>query len=80
MAMVQKENVMKKMDQMLSALDLLEMNVSLRVNHSLKDKREDICNRGEVTEMHIQHMEGKLLHHEEKGSWLQTFQNVIVSA
>ncbi|MBC6975519.1 hypothetical protein H9I32_25060 [Bacillus sp. Xin] len=80
MAMVQKENVMKKMDQMLSALDLLEMNVSLRVNHSLKDKREDIYNRGEVTEMHIQHMEDKLLHHEEKGSWLQTFQNVIVSA
>ncbi|WP_459501489.1 hypothetical protein [Bacillus sp. C1] len=80
MAMVQKENVMKKMDQMLNALDLLEMNVSLRVSHSLKDKREDICNRGEITEMYIQHMEDKLLHHEEKGSWLQTFQNVIASA
>ncbi|MDM5154175.1 hypothetical protein QUF88_10095 [Bacillus sp. DX1.1] len=80
MAMVQKESVMKKMDQMLSALDLLEMNVSLRVSHSLKDKREDLHNRVEVTEMHIQHMEDKLSHHEEKGSWLQTFQNVVVSA
>ncbi|MFJ8527071.1 hypothetical protein [Bacillus sp. NPDC094106] len=80
MAMVQKENVMKKMDQMLSALDLLEMNVSLRVNHAIKDRREDICNKVEITEMHIQHMEDKLLHHEEKGSWLQTFQNVVVGA
>ncbi|MEH7459225.1 hypothetical protein CON65_07595 [Bacillus pseudomycoides] len=80
MAMVQKENVMKKMDQMLSALDLLEMNVSLRVNHAIKDRREDICNKAEITEMHIQHMEDKLLHHEEKGSWLQTFQNVVVGA
>lgn len=80
MAMVQKENVMKKMDQMLSALDLLEMNVSLRVNHAIKDRREDICNKVEITEMHIQHMEDKLLHHEEKGSWLQTFQNVVLGA
>lgn len=56
----------EKMDQMLSALDLLEMNVSLRVSHSLKDKREDLHNRVEVTEMHIQHMEDKLSHHEEK--------------
>ena len=29
MAMVQKEDVMKKMDQMLSSLDLLEMNIGL---------------------------------------------------
>lgn len=80
MAMVQKESVVKKMDQMLSALDLLEMNVSLRVNHFLKDKREDLYNKVEVTEMHIQHMEDKLLHHEEQGSWLKTFQNVVASA
>ncbi|MDH2876278.1 hypothetical protein MXE24_06925 [Bacillus cytotoxicus] len=80
MAMVQKENVMKKMDQMLSALDLLEMKVSLRINHDLKDKREDICKKVEITEMHIQHMEDKLVHHQEKGNWLQTFQNVVVGA
>ena len=29
MAMVQKEDVMKTMDQMLSSLDLLEMNIGL---------------------------------------------------
>ena len=34
MAMVQKEDVMKTMDQMLSSLDLLEMNIGLeRIMH-----------------------------------------------
>lgn len=36
MAMVQKEDVMKTMDQMLSSLDLLEMNMGIRMNHALK--------------------------------------------
>ncbi len=40
MAMVQKEDVMKTMDQMLSSLDLLEMNIGIRMNHALKDKSE----------------------------------------
>lgn len=40
MAMVQKEDVMKKMDQMLSSLDLLEMNIGIRMNHALKDASE----------------------------------------
>ena len=67
MAMVQKEDVMKTMDQMLSSLDLLEMNIGIRMNHALKDKSEKICNKIEITEMHIEHMENKLVHHEEKG-------------
>lgn len=79
MKAVQKEAIMKTMDQMLSTLDLLEMNISLRVNHALKDKRECVNDKVEITEMHIQHMESKIVHHEEKGSWLQTFQNVAVS-
>lgn len=79
MKMVQKEDVMKKMDQMLNTLDLLEMNMSLRVNHALKDKREFVVNKAEIMEMHIKHMEAKLLQHEEKGNWVQTFQVVAVS-
>ncbi|MEI4800825.1 hypothetical protein ACIGHG_00195 [Bacillus sp. NPDC077411] len=79
MKMVQKEDVMKKMDQMLNTLDLLEMNVSLRVDHALKDKREFIVNKVEVMEMHMKHMETKLLNHKEKGNWVQTFQVVAVS-
>ncbi|MFD0768497.1 hypothetical protein ACFQZ1_06170 [Bacillus sp. CGMCC 1.60114] len=79
MKMVQKDDVMKKMDQLLNTLDLLEMNVSLRVNHALKDKREFVANKAEIMEMHIKHMETKLLHHEEKGNWVQTFQVVAVS-
>lgn len=79
MKTVQKESILKTMDQMLSTLDLLEMNISLRVNHALKDKREFVNNKVEITEMHIQHMESKIVHHEEKGSWLQTFQNVVVT-
>ena len=66
MAMVQKEDVMKTMDQMLSSLDLLEMNIGIRMNHALKDKSEKIRNKIEITEMHIEHMENKLVHHEEK--------------
>lgn len=80
MAMVQKEDVMKRMDQMLSSLDLLEMNIGIRMNHALKDASEKICNKIEITEMHIEHMENKLVHHEEKGNWIKTFQNVVVSA
>ncbi|HDR7792620.1 TPA: hypothetical protein QCY19_001158 [Bacillus luti] len=80
MAMVQKEDVMKKMDQMLSSLDLLEMNIGIRMNHALKDKSEKICNKIEIAEMYIEHMENKLVHHEEKGNWVKTFQNVVVSA
>ncbi|PEA08257.1 hypothetical protein CN425_03235 [Bacillus cereus] len=80
MAMVQKEDVIKKMDQMLSSLDLLEMNIGIRMNHALKDKGENICNKIEITEMHIEHMENKLVHHEEKGNWIKTFQNIVVSA
>ncbi|WP_242217455.1 hypothetical protein [Bacillus cereus group sp. BfR-BA-01380] len=79
MKMVQKEDVMKKMDQILNTLDLLEMNVSLRVDHALKDKREFVVNKVEVMEMHMKHMETKLLNHEEKGNWVQTFQIVAVS-
>ena len=70
----------EKMDQMLSSLDLLEMNIGIRMNHALKDKGENICNKIEITEMHIEHMENKLVHHEEKGNWVKTFQNVVVSA
>ena len=80
MAMVQKEDVMNTMDQMLSSLDLLEMNIGIRMNHALKDKSEKICNKIEITEMHIEHMENKLVHHEEKGNWVKAFQNVVVSA
>ena len=69
----------EKMDQMLSSLDLLEMNIGIRMNHALKDASEKICNKIEITEMHIEHMENKLVHHEEKG-WVKTFQNVVVSA
>lgn len=70
----------EKMDQMLSSLDLLEMKIGIRMNHALKDKGEKIRNKIEITEMHIEHMENKLVHHEEKGSWVKTFQNVVVSA
>ncbi len=30
----------EKMDQMLSSLDLLEMNIGIRMNHALKDASE----------------------------------------
>ena len=50
------------------------------MNHALKDKSEKICNKIEITEMHIEHMENKLVHHEEKGNWVKAFQNVVVSA
>ncbi len=33
-----------------------------------------ICNKIEITEMHIEHMENKLVHHEEKGNWVKAFQ------
>ena len=69
----------EKMDQMLSSLDLLEMNIGIRMNHALKDASEKICNKIEITEMHIEHMENKLVHHEEKELG-KTFQNVVVSA
>ena len=49
MAMVQKEDVMKTMDQMLSSLDLLEMNIGIRTNHALrirvKNMQQDRNNR-----------------------------------
>lgn len=58
----------------------IEMKIGIRMNHALKDKGEKIRNKIEITEMHIEHMENKLVHHEEKGSRVKTFQNVVVSA
>lgn len=70
MKIVPMDDVLNGMDRLLSALDLLEMNVTLRVNHAVKRKEDEIIDEIEIVNMHLTHLDSKLEHHLEKGNWL----------
>ncbi|MBO9128205.1 hypothetical protein [Bacillus sp. 165] len=72
MKVVQLDHALKEIDQLLSTLDLLEMNLTLRINHAIKHKEDIIMDTMEYTDMRLLHMEAKIEHHEEKGCWLST--------
>ncbi|MFD3446070.1 hypothetical protein ACFDTO_15870 [Microbacteriaceae bacterium 4G12] len=72
MKVVPKDHIVNGIDQLLSALDLLEMNMELRINHTIKHKEDSVMDEMEVIGMHMTHMESKMVHHLEKGNWLKT--------
>lgn len=76
MKIVPMDDVLNGMDRLLSALDLLEMNVTLRVNHTVKHKEDEVMNDIEVVNMHLTHLDSKLEHHLKKGSWLHKLETL----
>lgn len=76
MKIVPMDDVLNGMDRLLSALDLLEMNVTLRVNHAVKHKEDEVMDDIEVVNMHLTHLDSKLEHHLEKGSWLHRLETL----
>jgi hypothetical protein len=72
MKVIKLDHVLKGIDQLLSTLDLLEMNMSLRINHAIKHKEDIIMDATEYTDMRLTHMEAKIEHHQERGFWLNT--------
>ncbi|MFX3622780.1 MAG: hypothetical protein ACE3JP_01735 [Ectobacillus sp.] len=71
MKVIPKDSIVNELDQLLSALDLFEMNMALRVNHALKHKEDDVVDGAEIIHVHVAHMESRLNHHLEEGNWLK---------
>ncbi|MCP8968793.1 hypothetical protein [Ectobacillus ponti] len=72
MEMVSKHAVLNGMDSLLNTLDLLDMQMTLRINHTVKHKEESLLDRMDVLHVSLTHMEGKLERHLEEGDWLAT--------
>ncbi|WP_028402741.1 hypothetical protein [Ectobacillus panaciterrae] len=72
MKVVPKESVMKQIEELVSTLDLLEMNITLRVNHTIKHKEDDVLDGTEIIHAHVAHMEAKMVRHLEEGNWLKS--------
>ncbi|WP_416826703.1 hypothetical protein [Ectobacillus polymachus] len=69
MVIVSKEKVVTTIDELLSTLDLLEMQVTLRVNHVLKNKENEMIHTVEIIESYVGHMETKQFRNIGEGNW-----------
>ena len=57
MEIVSKEKVVMTIENLLSTLDLLESQVTLRVNHVLTNKENDVIHSVEIIQAYVENME-----------------------
>ncbi|WP_379968453.1 hypothetical protein [Ectobacillus sp. sgz5001026] len=57
MEIVSKEKVVMTIENLLSTLDLLESQVTLRVNHVLTNKENDVIHSVEIIQAYVGNME-----------------------
>lgn len=57
MEIVSKEKVVMTIENLLSTLDLLESQVTLRVNHVLTNKENDVIHSIEIIQAYVGNME-----------------------